>query len=107
MPTNLPENTFLDAPFDPQSLFQPLQLKKLTEDAIQALDLDDVGKNILRILLEQTRAIRVADIATQCEMEVAEVNAHLPDIMNTLCLQQFAARIDIRSDHIYLVNTPL
>ncbi len=109
-PTDLPENAFLDAPFDPQLFMQskPLQLKTLSWEILESVtDLDGSSMNILKTLLEQTRAIRIADLAKQCKIEVAEVNAYLPNIMNTLWIQWFSVRIATQSDHIHLVHIPL
>ncbi len=104
--TEVPEDAFLSEIFDPQTITksQPLKIKELTDEAIDWLELDEIGKRILKTLFDHAKAIHISELATQCQQTTPEVNAYIGLILHALWTQWFVERIEVENDFIKLIK---
>lgn len=100
------ENAFLSEAFDSQIItkLQPLKLKELTDEAIDEVELDEMGKKILKTLFAQTKAIHIHELAEQCQTTIQEINAYVSTILQALWVQEFTVRIEVENDSIQLIK---
>ncbi len=103
---SIPEKSFLDEDFDPKMIQNstPLKIKELSKEAIESLELDETGRNILGFLFDKTEAIHIGELSKECGVEIPTVNAHIAHILTILWSQWFLVRIAVENDYIKLIN---